>query len=473
MDATFVNPPRDFRNSPEYETACRFLYGRLNFENFPRMPYSGRDLNLSRMQKLLALLGDPHLLIKVVHIAGTKGKGSTSAFLTAAVQAMGLRCGTYTSPHLHWVEERFCVNGQSCDPMRLVQLIDQVRPAVERMDRDNPANPGPTFFEIATAMAFLFFLEEQVDVAVMEVGLGGRLDSTNVCQPSVCIITSISYDHTKQLGNTLTSIATEKAGIIKPTVPVISGATAAEARATIEAVSRRQQVPLRQLGVDFRCERFRPANPQRPQALVDFQDRVEDQWETKAADVPLGLLGKHQAENAALAWDALRHLPQTQSYKADLLCEGFPQATCSARIEVVGHQPYTIVDAAHNVASVEALVSVTSALAVAGTRWLVLGGTQGKDITGMLEVLLPAFDRLICTQYKENPRGIDATELADLSRQIGMRVQAPCAATIQEATTPQEAWKRVRVASRQEDLVCVTGSFFIAAEMRTLALPTR
>jgi dihydrofolate synthase/folylpolyglutamate synthase len=215
-----------------YEQALAFWYGCINYEQ--RTPRPG-DLQLDRMRGLLRLLGDPHERLRVVHVAGSKGKGSTAAMLAAVLGRAGYRTGLFTSPHLCRVEERIQVDGRPISPPELTALLGEVREAVAAAR----GAVEPTFFEVATALGFLHFRRRRVDAAVLEVGLGGRLDSTNVCRPAVAVITSISHDHTQQLGDRLASIAREKAGIIKPGRPVVSGATAPEAR----AVSRRSRAP--------------------------------------------------------------------------------------------------------------------------------------------------------------------------------------------------------------------------------------
>jgi dihydrofolate synthase / folylpolyglutamate synthase len=223
----------------DYASAVDFLFSRINYERAAHIPYAS-DFKLSRMRRLLAHLGDPHLSLKAIHIAGTKGKGSTAAMVASILQAAGKRTGLYTSPHLARVEERLTVDGNLCEASQFVDLVAEVQRAAARLQQDSgpAADSGddPTFFEVTTALAFLHFARQRVDAAVLEVGLGGRLDSTNVCLPQVCIITSISFDHMRQLGNTLAAIASEKAGIIKSGVPVVSGVTSGEARAVIAGI---------------------------------------------------------------------------------------------------------------------------------------------------------------------------------------------------------------------------------------------
>ena len=235
------------------------------------MPYDQTRMGLERMRRLLAELGSPDENLPVIHVAGTKGKGSTAAMVAAALLAAGYRTGLFTSPHVLRIEERIQVDGRCIAPEDFEALLEEVRPAVERMDEEgekgregegencgvspSPSLPFslscPTFFEIITALAFLHFTRQKVAAAVMEVGLGGRLDATNVCRPVVSVITSISFDHTQQLGNTLAAIAGEKAGIIRPGVPVVSGVIEPEPRDVIRRVCRERGAPLMELGVDF------------------------------------------------------------------------------------------------------------------------------------------------------------------------------------------------------------------------------
>ena len=458
----------DVRSSAEYQEALSFLFDRINFERFKKMPYSKRDLNIHRMQRLLELLGNPHESLRIIHIAGTKGKGSTTAFLSSAFVAAGIRCGSYTSPHLQHIEERFCIDGQPCDPKALVELVEVVRPAVAEMDLGDHTEQ-PTYFEICTAIAFMLFVREEVSVAILEVGLGGRLDSTNVCTPLVSVITSISFDHMKQLGNTLREIATEKAGIIKPGIPVVSGATNEEAQQAIAEVAERNASMLYEINRDFSCEyqsantnslgvaHFRPLSSSSPGIASDSLE-----------DVELGLLGEHQARNAAVAWSTLQLLPPELKPNDSAIRNGFKQTRCEARIEVVAHAPEVIMDSSHNVASVEALVEVMQTVYASRRRLLVLGATTGKDIKAMLRVLLPNFDVLVCTQYENNPRAVSAESLAKLAEEL-MR-ESSATPELLCVADKREAWKQAKTMATSDDVICVTGSFFIAAEVKELAL---
>ena len=259
---------RQWSRISDRDAALRFLFGRIDYERASAIPYQATHLKLERMELLLDRLGNPHRGMEVVHVAGSKGKGSTSTMIASILSSARFRTGLYTSPHLARVEERIAVGGVQCTEAELVELVDRVAHEVEAIDRQVnhawPGENGPTYFEITTALALLHFRQKNVDVAVLEVGLGGRLDSTNVCQPRVCVITSISFDHTQQLGKTLAKIAAEKAGIIKSGIPVVSGVRDGPARAIIQQTALEQSCPLVTLGVDFDF-RYRPAAaPVRP-----------------------------------------------------------------------------------------------------------------------------------------------------------------------------------------------------------------
>ena len=456
----------EFRKTSRYQSAEQFLLHRIDYERVPKMPYTSRDMNLGRMRRLMELLDDPHLKSPIIHIAGTKGKGSTVAMLASVFAADGLTCGSYTSPHLHFVEERFCINNEPCDPEVLAEIVDSTREPVAEMDANDP-DGGPTYFELATAIAFLFFIREKVDVALLEVGLGGRLDSTNVCVPLVSVITSISFDHTKQLGNTLGKIAGEKAGIIKPGVPVVSGAVESEATTVIAAKAAENGSQLLQRGVDFDYRSYRPATGS-AMSHVDFVS-IGERESAELNDVAMGMTGEHQAANAAVAVATLSMLPNDElCVSEDSIRRGLKTATCNARVEVVSTDPTIIVDAAHNVASIDALIRVLKTTWSPRRRRLLLGTTKGKDVPGMLRLLLPAFDEVVCARYENNPRGWSEDKLAALATEIADELRLPIRNAISSQSTPANALRVVREKCDSEDLICVTGSFFIAAEIREL-----
>lgn len=447
------------------DAALAFLFGRIDYERARPIPYGERTFKLARMRELVERLGRPDAGLPVIHIAGTKGKGSTAAMVAALLRVGGYRTGVFSSPHLERIEERFAVDGRPCSADELCRLVERVRPVVERMDAlarsEHRREGGPTFFEITTAMALCHFAEQKVDAAVLEVGLGGRLDSTNVCQPRVTAITSISFDHTEQLGDTLSAIAGEKAGIVKPGIPLVSGVTQAEPRDVIAEACRRRGAPLIEIGRQFDYG-YRPGAAGEAEPVpgrFDFEYRVEGA-PVRYDDVPLELLGRHQAANAAAALAIVAQFCRNQWPLADgAIRRGLREASCPARVEVVARRPTVVVDAAHNVASVEALLDTLDESFPAKRTLLLFATSQDKDIEGMLSRLLPRFSQAIFTRFANNPRGTPPDELAQIARQLD---PSPCIACPDTAS----AWRTARDLLHPDDLLCVTGSFYLAAEMR-------
>ena len=453
-------PPIDpAQESPEHKAALRFLFGRVDYERLTDVPYLPDHFKLDRMRELLDRLGNPQHRMPIVHIAGTKGKGSTAAMLAAILTAAGIRCGVYSSPHLDRIEERIAVDSQPCTGDELVELIRRIRPVVETMDGGQPEN-GPTYFEISTAMALLHFADRGVGAAVLEVGLGGRLDSTNVCSPKLTIITSIGFDHTRQLGNTLALIAREKAGIVKPGVPLISGVHEDEPREVIRRICRRNNSPLIELGNDFEFDYRPPKNLQRQATAGRLDLRRPHGGGPAYENLEPNLLGRHQAANAALAvaaTDQLRtagwHIPQ------DAVRRGLSETVCPARVEVVSRRPAVVIDTAHNRASIEALVDVLDESFSVERRLLIFAATQEKDLGGMLSCLLGAFDEVVFTKYLRNPRAVEPEHLAEQATKITGHPYT-------HHPTPTAAWEALSKEATPNDLICITGSFFIAAELR-------
>jgi dihydrofolate synthase/folylpolyglutamate synthase len=482
---------------------------RINYERTSYIPYQERQLKLDRMRQLLTRLGQPDAGLKIVHVAGTKGKGSTSAMIAAMLTAAGYRAGVFSSPHLERIEERFAVDGEPCTASEFVALVDRLKPVVRAMDeeaeREGDETGGLTYFDVTTAMALLHFVEREVDAAVLEVGLGGRLDSTNVCLPVVSVITSISFDHTKQLGNTLASIAREKAGIIKPGVPVVSGVIEPQAQAVIAEVARQHGCRLSQLGRDFDFHYQRAATPLRGVPATtpanarqgDKETRRQGEFESISPSPPLpvspsnisranldftyniparecqlngvwlAMCGPHQASNAAVALaviEEMRHQGRCISTGAMRL--GLATATLPGRVEIIAGEPTIVLDTAHNEASARALIEALAELPKPARRTLVLSVSHDKDVRAILSELVPHFARIVVTQYQENPRAVPVSALAEMVEQAhpdGHRV-------VTQTKTPGEAWRFVRETSIPGELVCIAGSFFLAAEIRPLVL---
>jgi dihydrofolate synthase / folylpolyglutamate synthase len=456
---------KDYHSSRK--EVVNFLLSRINYEQAISVSYTQREFRLDRMRDFLGRLNNPQDRLRIIHVAGTKGKGSTSAMIAAALSAAGYRTGLYTSPHVDRLEERLVIDGQTCPEEAFGELVAKVRPIVEQMDiqgrQQNAPEPGPTYFEILTAMALLYFVAAETDFAVMEVGLGGRLDSTNVCQPLVSVITSISLDHTQQLGNTLAKIAGEKAGIIKPGVPVISGVLEEEPRNVIAAIAQQHRCRLMQLGVDFTSRYHAPigidSTDSATHGRIDFQSRrSSSQWNISGVEV--GLLGSHQARNAAVALAVLEELSDQGWQLPEIAVrQGLANLRFPARVEIVTRQPTVVVDTAHNVASIQSLIKTLEESFVSSRRILVFAATQDKDVRGMLRILLPHFETVILTRYLNNPRAMNLQDLEELAGERSPISRFSC-------TDPKAAWQQVRELATADHLVCVTGSFFLAAEMR-------
>ena len=457
---------------PTRQAALRFLFGRIDYERIVSVPYGVRAFKLQRMHELLERLDNPHRSLPIVHVAGTKGKGSTAAMIGAVLVAAGYRTGLFTSPHLNRIEERMAVDGEPCSAGEFVELVDYLRPAVEAMDaaaeRSGDVSVSPTFFEITTAMALLQFARRHVDAAVLEVGLGGRLDSTNACTPRVSVITSISFDHTRQLGNTLAAIAREKAGIIKPAVPVVSGVTQPEARHVIRQVCRQHDCRLTELGADFDYDYEPPRHLERAAAggRLSFRHR-DKKASTGHDDLHLALLGRHQAANASVALAALAELTRIGwTIPRQAVHDGLAEVRFPARCELLARRPAVILDGAHNGASVDALLDVLAESFTPRRRLLVFAATQEKDAQGMLSRLVDQFDEVILTRYVENPRAVPPEQLAAL---LAKSSRLPR----EISPSPADAWDRAVARAGPDDLICVTGSLFLAAEIRQLILRTK
>lgn len=454
------------------DAAEAWLLGRINYERVAVLPYHARQLKLDRMRQLLVRLGLPDAALPIVHVAGTKGKGSTSAMLASVLTAAGYRVGVFSSPHLEAIEERFSIDAKPIDSQAFSELVSQVRPAVERLDHElvermdresdaeaggseEPTVGGPTFFDITTAMALVYFAAEACDLVILEVGLGGRLDSTNVCLPIVSVITSISLDHTRQLGDTLAKIAGEKAGIIKPGVPVVSGVTQSEPQSVIADIAKQRGCRLLQAERDF-------GHSQVESQSIDFW-RLAGNERNEVHRLAVGLLGEHQLANASVALATIGEL-QGQGWEVSEQArrKGLQSVTAPGRVELLPGKPAVVIDTAHNRASVAALCRAIEDLPTHEFRTLVVAISRDKDVPAIVTELADRFDHTIVTRYVDNPRATPPDELAKLFAEQGVQ------ATIEEE--PVAAWNQALSITPSDGLVVVTGSFFIAAELRSQAI---
>jgi len=413
-----------------YSDALRFLN---TFTDYERMAstYAPGDYNLDRMRRLLSALGNPERAFLSLHIAGTKGKGSTAHMAEAILREAGYRTGLYTSPHLVDMRERIRLDGVPVSEGDFTWAMAMMEPELRRL--------RPTYFETMTAAAFLIFARRKVDYAVVEVGLGGRLDATNVLLPAACAITTIDYDHMDKLGHTLREIAGEKAGILKPGVPAVSSPQAPEARKVLLA----------------RGDPFFPRFQVRSRGDV-LRFTVEGMGGRRYG-LALPVLGEHQAANAATAIalverSGARCLPE-------VVRRALAKVRLPGRVEVLGRRPWLIVDAAHNPVSARALAGALRGVPRRRTI-LVFGASADKDYGGMLRTLLPGTDLAIFTRAM-NPRAAAPSDL--LRRASGFAALA--------AGSVARALGMARKAAGPQDAIVVTGSFYVAGE--ALALLSR
>ncbi len=460
------------RLDQNYINAIRFLYERINYEKTVDPPYDKRAYRLARMAFLLEQLGNPHLAAPVIHVAGTKGKGSVSWLIAETVRRSGFSVGLYTSPHLLHLEERFLVDGKPCSPFELGEYIENLKAAEATTTRSS--HGSPTFFEMTTALAWTLFAARKTNVNVIEVGLGGRLDSTNVCQSDLAVITSISFDHQQQLGNTIPLIAAEKAGIIKSRVPVISGAKDPEAQAVIQSRCQEMGSELWELGVDFGSViRTQPLlidsgnHATCPvSSRMDFVPMNQSLARPAFHDIALRMPGKHQSENAALAiavWHRLNadgwSLPRTA------VVDALAETQLSCRVELVSKSPAVVIDTSHNVASIGALLVALDDHFEPAKRTIVFACSKDKEYEKMLEQLFNFADRLILTQFHNNPRAVPVERLEEIARE---RAKTTRTVEILAAPTSKIALEYACRTSVPREVICVTGSFFLAAETRPM-----
>jgi dihydrofolate synthase/folylpolyglutamate synthase len=431
------------------DDATAFLEGLINHERQPDASYSRFDL--TPIRRLLARVGDPQTRLSVVHVAGSKGKGSTALLTEAALRAAGERVGTFTSPHLSQWTERFRINGREVDGAALAAVLERLRPHVAA-SCDKEPECAPTFFDVTTAAALLLFAEAALDRVVLEVGMGGRLDSTNVVDPAVACVTTIELEHTDKLGDTLAAIAAEKAGIVKAGRPVIVGALAREAEAVVLARAQAVGAPARVLGRDFGAV-VRSADLDG--LSLQLHDGDFD------VDATLPLLGVHHAANAALAVACVRALgAHGDAALADAVRRGFASAVLPGRVEVLSRAPWILVDAAHTAASARALAAALALVPRTSTH-LVLSISAGKDLAAILDALLPLADQATVTRA-EPTRSLDPAEIAAAARaaQPGLALRA--------VPNPHLALRAARETTAPDGLLVATGSVYLAGIARRL-----
>jgi dihydrofolate synthase/folylpolyglutamate synthase len=502
-----------------FDEVMKMLESRVNLETRVDFSLQGMEERLEDLRQLLKYLGAPETRYRTVHVAGTKGKGSTCVLLESILVENHCRVGRFSSPHLYSVRERIAINGTPCSEQEFVEFM------VPIYNRINAWNPKLfeelTYFELITLFAFEYFAKKQVDVAIFEVGMGGRLDATNICRPDVTVITSISFDHIAQLGPTLTDIATEKAGIIKPGIPLVSAVRNFEAQKAIRKIAKERCAPEFFLGEAFSIHR----NNNHENIQKNFCFRTIPKkfpLDFDLTDLSLNLLGLHQVRNASLAIaTALLLRAKTSQITLDKskIRNAIRQTHIPIRVEVIcssDRLPVLIVDGAHNRSSIMALIKTVQKSFPDKRLVAIFGISLGKDVEGMLIDLMEHFERIVLTRYSSNPRSFPpqglktiASALPHASSQMKEEIfgsaeentafllqeesvilnQPPKSSdktsphTFHSATASketslqveviencQEALQKVWSESTADDVICVTGSMFLAAELRKFFL---
>ncbi|MFA4991639.1 MAG: folylpolyglutamate synthase/dihydrofolate synthase family protein [Candidatus Omnitrophota bacterium] len=444
-----------------YKQAVEYVDSFINFEKIPRYEYAAA-FRLERMSAFLRELGDPHETLKAFHVAGSKGKGSTCAIAAYILKEAGYRVGLYTSPHLVDFRERIRILGKVSGDRRktsgsgswfegmiseseFVGLIERIRPAAEKF-RDHVKFGRASFFEILTAAAFLHFKDKKVDFAVLETGLGGRLDATNTANPVACGITSISLEHTDKLGDTLAKIAFEKAGIIKTRGVIVSASQKREAGDVIRKACEERGAGLHEAGKDIKYR------------IVDSNERRQV-FDTEGPgysykNLELNLIGYHQIENASMAIGMLK-LAESGGFKLgeDAVRRGLKKAIWPGRLQIIRRRPRVILDGAQNPASISVLISSVNKLFKYNRFISVFGISSDKDIKGVSRLLDRASDKVILTRAKDNPRAQSPLVLKKYFSKAD-----PFSGNVEEAL------KKALESSGKEDLILVTGSLFVVGD---------
>jgi dihydrofolate synthase/folylpolyglutamate synthase len=441
-----------------YQQALDYLYSYVDYSVKRKYRYSPDVFDLVRVTELLASLGNPHENYPSIHVAGTKGKGSVSALLASCLTEHGYKTALYTSPHLLHFTERIQIDGREIPEERVVAFVAKLK---ELMGEESDL----TVYELITAMAFDYFAREDVDCAVVEVGLGGRLDATNVLTPLVTIITSLSYDHMHLLGESLSDIAREKGGIIKPDVPIVMAPQQFEAERVVEEIAEERGAPLIQVGTDWH---FAPGSHEldgqslyvwsaKEQPLMDafVESAGGEEWAPPRFEIPL--LGHHQVVNASVAYAALKAVDEAGlKISEESIRQGFRKVQWPGRFQVLSEHPALVIDSAHNRDSALKLRIAIDDYFPGRQVLLIFGASEDKDLTGMMTELVPRISRLIVTQAS-HPRAADPEELANLARGFGLKVEVitPVKAALQYALEMQDP----------DEVVLAAGSLFISGEV--------
>ena len=434
-----------------YSEAMKYLFDRTDYEKQRHLRYNVTTFNLGRMEKLLSLVGNPHKKIDTVHIAGTKGKGSTAVMLAKMLQSNNYKVGLYTSPHVVHLHERIAVNSEMISDSQMHGLLNRIFAPVEKMSKSDP----PTFFEIMTALAFMHFADVRADISVIETGLGGRLDSTNVIRPKVVGVTSLSIDHQNLLGESLVCIAKEKAGVFKRGVPIVTVKQKPEAMTVLKEHATSVKAPMSVTGEDidfsYRFEISAEHGPHNRICLTTSSSKFEH------LRVPLD--GNHQAINCGLALALLDKLKSSgYDIDNDKAIQGLENLSLSGRMEIICDNPRIIIDGAHNAASIKALMHAIGQNIPYDSMVVIFGCNSDKDVDGMLGQLQYGADKVVFTR-SQSAKAVLPQELADRYTEI-------CGKMCQAASSLGEALALAGSAVGREDLICVTGSFYLIGQAK-------
>jgi dihydrofolate synthase/folylpolyglutamate synthase len=434
-----------------YDEAIKYLFNRTNYEQEKHLRYNVDTFNLKRMEHLLSLVGNPHTKVDTVHIAGTKGKGSTATMLARMIEANGYKVGLYTSPHVVDLHERIIVNSEMISRTAMLGLLNRIYKAVETVSKTS----APTFFEIMTAIAFMHFADTKADVAVIETGMGGRLDSTNVIKPKVVGITNLSFDHQKQLGNTIGEIAKEKAGIFKPGVPIVTVQQDPDAMRVLKAQAAAVKAPLSVTGVDIDfSHRFETSSEYGPHNRVCLTTPT-----SKFEHLRVPLLGIHQAVNCGLALAMLDKLKGCGfDIDNDKTVAGLAKVKLPGRMEMICEDPRILIDGAHNAASIRALMYAIGQSIPYDSMIVIFGCNEDKDAKGMLQELQFGADKVVFTR-SNSAKAKSPDELVEMYAAISGKM-------CQSAPAIGEALRLAKSAVDKEDLICITGSFYLIGQAK-------
>ncbi|MBX3358518.1 MAG: bifunctional folylpolyglutamate synthase/dihydrofolate synthase [Phycisphaeraceae bacterium] len=438
-----------------YQQSLKYLADLTDFERVRQSTLTPEMFKLDRMRALLEALGNPQQHVKFVHVAGTKGKGSTCEMTAAGLEACGYAVGVYTSPHLVDIRERIRINRRLIPHAEFAGALSRVREAAKSIEA---AHGTATFFEHLTAMALLYFFEQAVDIAVIEVGLGGRLDSTNVIRPEVTAITTIGLDHTQLLGSTVEAIAREKAGIFKSGVTAITAIQKPEVLAVLAEAAQAAGAPLRVVGADVEFSvRFDAKSPAGPRARVCLSTP-----RSSYEHIAVPLRGEHQAHNCGVALAILDALTES-GFKCpeNRVIAGLEKVELSGRFEVVPGSPRLLLDGAHNEDSIRCLVRAASSHLSFDSMITIFGCCADKDTGALLRELAAGADKVIFTRASGNPRAADPRDLARKYAEIAGRV-------VQIARSLEEAMAMARKCAGRGDVICVTGSMYLVGEAKRL-----